>query len=35
MHDLNTYLFVAAILFSFGVFGVMTRFQTVRLPMSI
>ena len=35
MHDLNTYLFVAAILFSFGVFGVMTRRNGIAILMSV
>ena len=35
MHDLNTYLFVAAILFSLGVFGVMTRRNGIAILMSV
>lgn len=35
MHDLNTYLFVAAVLFSLGVFGVMTRRNGIAVLMGI
>lgn len=35
MHDLNTYLFVAAILFSLGVFGVMTRRNGIAVLMGV
>ena len=35
MHDLNTYLFVAAILFSLGVFGVMTRRNGIAILMGV
>ena len=35
MYELNTYLFVAAILFSFGVFGVMTRRNGIAILMSV
>ena len=33
MQELNTYLFVAAILFSLGVFGVMTRRNGIAILM--
>ena len=35
MQDLNTYLFVAAILFSLGVFGVMTRRNGIAILMGV
>ena len=35
MQELNTYLFVAAILFSLGVFGVMTRRNGIAILMSV
>ena len=35
MNDLNTYLLVAAILFSFGVFGVMTRRNGIAVLMGV
>lgn len=35
MNDLNTYLLVAAILFSFGVFGVMTRRNGIAILMGV
>ena len=35
MQELNTYLFVAAILFSLGVFGVMTRRNGVAILMGV
>ncbi len=35
MQELNTYLFVAAILFSLGVFGVMTRRNGIAILMGV
>ncbi|MBT3518774.1 MAG: NADH-quinone oxidoreductase subunit NuoK [Candidatus Marinimicrobia bacterium] len=35
MYELNTYLFVAAILFSLGVFGVMTRRNGIAVLMGV
>ena len=35
MYELNTYLFVAAILFSLGVFGVMTRRTGIAILMGV
>jgi len=35
MYELNTYLFVAAILFSLGVFGVMTRRNGIAILMGV
>ena len=35
MQELNTYLFVAAILFSLGVFGVMTRRNWIAILMGV
>ena len=35
MYELNTYLFVAAILFSLGVFGVMTRRSGIAVLMGV
>ncbi|MBT7519152.1 MAG: NADH-quinone oxidoreductase subunit NuoK [Candidatus Marinimicrobia bacterium] len=35
MQELNTYLFVASILFSLGVFGVMTRRNGIAILMGV
>ena len=35
MQELNTYLFLAAILFSLGVFGVMTRRNGIAILMGV
>ena len=35
MQELNTYLYVAAILFSLGVFGVMTRRNGIAILMGV
>jgi NADH:ubiquinone oxidoreductase subunit K len=35
MQELNTYLFIAAILFSLGVFGVMTRRNGIAILMGV
>lgn len=35
MHNLNTYLFISAILFSLGLFGVVTRRNGVAVLMGI
>ncbi len=35
MQELNTYVFVAAILFSLGVFGVMTRRNGIAILMGV
>ena len=35
MQELNTYLFVAAILFSLGVFGIMTRRNGIAILMGV
>jgi NADH-quinone oxidoreductase subunit K len=35
MYELNTYLFIAAILFSLGVFGVMTRRNGIAVLMGV
>ena len=35
MDQLNNYLFIAAILFSFGVFGVMTRRKGIAVLMGV